>query len=182
MGPAIRDPSPEVDLDILRKGMPMLTKAMGKRYATAAVFCLERTGHVSGVTLITQGDFNIPYRVQWSKIDAQIERDDNATEWAAAGLAIMVVRAQTGKVVQNQAMSEDGTIEYWLGEPNDDEPFGFQSMIRLRVSGVWRADDSDIASEALTKLTAMRDPEHRKLRAYVVIVEFGRPTARVVSQ
>jgi hypothetical protein len=100
--------------------------------------------------------------------------DDEATEYGACGVAIVFMKALTGFSVVQRSWKTTG-FDYWLG--HDNSPL-FQGKARLEVSGIRRGDDSQISSRARIKLGQVARSASR-IPAYVVIVEFSRPTARV---
>lgn len=82
--------------------------------------CLERFAHVSGVKLEVRGEFQQTFRLIWdSEITTQMrvswaDSDEN-TEFAACGIAFLVVQALTDYVVIERARKGTG-FDYWLAD------------------------------------------------------------------
>jgi hypothetical protein len=172
-----RGAKPECDLRELRRGAPGITRAFGLYLAEAAAICLESRRHNPGVCLRVNGAFNCTPVLFWVPTNEQTRRCHNdlqcATEYGAYGVALVMVKHLTGKVVVERSRKGTG-FDYWLGERDDEM---FQQTTRLEVSGILVGDHSKIDSRVATKVlqTARSDGQ---LPAYVVIVEFGGPVSQ----
>ncbi len=101
---------------------------------------------------------------------------EEATELAACGVAILVLRDLTGLRAIERARKGKG-FDDWLGE---DEPL-FQNKARLEVSGILEGTDSQVRSRLKQKLEQTSKSDQLGLPAYGVVVEFGRPQTRVAK-
>jgi hypothetical protein len=148
--------------------------------AEAATICLEEQGHGREVVLQVTGEFVATYRLRRPDVTEQMRGTydaEEATEFGACGIAILVIREQTGWTVQ-RAFKGDG-FDYWLGTVDEDRPF--QNMARLEVSGIRQGNESRITTRLKEKREQLRGRDNLLL-AYVAIVEFSRPEARVEKQ
>ena len=68
-----------------------------------------------------------------------------ATEWGACGVAILVVNQVTGKVVIERSKKGTG-FDYWLGDNDDGDSLPFANSARLEVSGILTGTKAQIAS------------------------------------
>jgi hypothetical protein len=102
---------------------------------------------------------------------------EEAIEMGACGIAILLLRDHTGLTVQRAF--KGGGFDYWLGIADDNLPF--QNLARLDVSGVLHGDESRIKARVKEKLEQIK-PSDGSLSAYIVVVEFSRPLARVVKK
>jgi hypothetical protein len=166
-----------LDLEDLPTACPRLTAAAGRTMAEAATLCLEERGHGRGVVLQVTGEFAATYQLWRPDVTEQMRGTydaEEATEFGACGLAILVIRDQMGWTVQ-RAFKGDG-FDYWLGTVDEDRPF--QNLARLEVSGIRQGNESRITSRLHEKRAQVRARDHH-LPAYVAIVEFSRPETRV---
>jgi hypothetical protein len=169
-------------LSDLRDGnIPAITPSIGSMLAEAASVCLESQGHRPGVFLLIRGSKGNDYRVTWEPITAQARDrawndESNATEWGAVGIAILLAKPETGYDVIDQSRKGTG-FDYWLGDASDDPVF--QRKARLEVSGIRQGDDRDVRARVTQKLRQTDRSARLSIRAYVIVVEFGRPLAEV---
>lgn len=168
-----------INLSSLGEGMPGLTAACGITLAEAAAICLENRAHKVGVKLRLDGLKSDAFQLEWSSVDEQQRRCYNdlqeATERGACGVAILVVKELTGKVVIERSKKGPG-FDYWLGETDDD--LLFDGKARLEVSGLLSASSGEIATRVKQKKQQIKPSDHLA-PGYVAIVEFGEPTAQV---
>jgi hypothetical protein len=116
-------PFKSLDLNSLSVGMPGLTPACGKSLAEAAAVCLEDREHKPGVSLKLTGLKKQEHALNWLEVTDQQRRCYNdlqeATQFGASGVAILVVKEVTGLVVVERSKKGPG-FDYWLGEVEDD--------------------------------------------------------------
>jgi hypothetical protein len=169
----------KINLTLLADGMPGLTPACGTTLAEAAAVCLEDRNHQVGVKLRLNGMNVDVFQLEWSSVDEQQRRCYNdlqeATEWGAYGVAILVVKELTGKVVIERSKKGPG-FDYWLGE--DDDDLLFYGKARLEVSGLLSGSPGEILTRVKQKKNQIKASDHLA-PGYVAIVEFGEPTAHV---
>lgn len=165
------------DLDSGR--IPGVSQSVGASLAEAAGVCLESQGHVVGVQIVVKGYSNNRYSLNWPPITEQSIRAwgdrESATEFGAAGVAILLIEKETGyKVIER---SRRGTgFDYWLGD-DTDEPL--QPKGRLEVSGIRHGKNRDVGARVRQKLGQTDRSDNSTLPAYVIVVEFGGPLAEV---
>jgi hypothetical protein len=169
----------KLSLAALTAGMPGLTPACGRSLAESAAVCLEDRKHPQGVQLATSGISVVPYYMDWLPIDDQMRRCYNdlseATERGACGLAILVIREITGKVVVERSKKGPG-FDYWLGDEEDD--LLFAGKARLEVSGILSGSSSQMRTRVKQKKEQIRPSDHLA-PGYVAVIEFSEPTAWV---
>jgi hypothetical protein len=119
------------------------------------------------------------FQLEWPSVDDQQRRCYNdlqeATERGAYGVAILVVREVTGKVVVERSKKGPG-FDYWLGDGDDD--LLFSGKARLEVSGILSGTASQIAARVKQKKDQIKPSAHLA-PGYIAVVEFGNPTAHV---
>jgi hypothetical protein len=127
-----------MSLAALSEGMPGLTSAHAKTLAEAAAVCLESRNHRTGVMLKRSGLIADDLHIEWRPVDDQNRRCyadmQEATEWGACGVAILIVKEATGKVVIERSRKGTG-FDYWLGD-SDYDGLPFKGISRLEVSGI----------------------------------------------
>ena len=182
---------PKINLAALSDGMPGLTPACGTMLAESAAVCLEDCEHQTGVQVqlrlvgmpITFEALGImpieAFHLEWSAVDEQQKRCYNdlqeATERGACGVAILLLKELTGKVVVERSKKGPG-FDYWIGAAEDE--FLFTGKARLEISGLLSATPSEIKARAKQKKTQIKPSQHLA-PGYVAIIEFGSPTAQV---
>jgi hypothetical protein len=92
-------------------------------------------------------------------------------------VAILLIRALTGYTVVERSRKGTG-FDWWLG--TDDNLF--QGKARLEVSGILRGTRRRINSRIKARLAQTSQSDNLAVTAYVVVVEFGTPRAKVVQR
>jgi len=172
-----------MSLAALAEGMPGLTAASGQMLAEAAAVCLEDRQHQTGVCLPRVGLMIEDMHVEWLPVDDQNRRCyadmQEATERGACGVAILVVKEVTGKVVVERSKKGTG-FDYWLGDKDSDD-LPFKGTSRLEVSGILTGTKTQIDSRIRQKKDQIAPTDHIA-RGYVAVVEFGTPVAHVEAK
>ena len=172
-----------LDLFTLSAGCTGITTAWGESLAQAAGVCLEAQGHVSPRPFSVDGSVTHLHLVTWPVIDDQTRRCwndlDEAAEHGAYGITALLVAEHTPFEVVERSRKGTG-FDYWLG-PKGDSGFLFQRAARLEVSGIGRGDNSTINSRVKQKIK-QTEPTDGMLPAYVVVVEYGAPLARIADK
>ena len=174
-----------IDLDELANGLPAISPVWGRTLAEIAGVCLESQGHAPGIWLLTIGCSADGAQLFWTNVANQTRRSwadlQEATEYGATAVAIMLAKRETGYAVIERAMKGTG-IDYWLGD--DFGALPFQRKARLEISGILHARGD---SRAVKRAVAARVEQKLEqtvrsgnlLPAYAVVVEFGTPLAEV---
>lgn len=174
-----------LDLITLRKGIPALTAALGEVHSEAAAICLNSQGHKPQVRLKVRKRKTPTFMLNWPVIKGKMKRgyndDDEATEWGASGVAILLVREATGLTAIERSKKGTG-IDYWLGSKAKKGELPFQNKARLEVSGLRSATDSQIEARVEKKIGQSTKSDKTRLKAYIVVVEFSGPQAHVVER
>lgn len=167
----------KIILASLGNGMPGLTNACGVMLAESAAICLEDRNHQTGVELPIRGLKADAFRLEWTAVDDQQRRCYNdlqeATEWGACCIAILLVRELTGKVVLERSKKGPG-FDYWVGQ--EDDELLFVGKARLEVSGILSGTASTVNSRVAQKRNQIK-PSNEIAQAFIAVVEFGNPTA-----
>lgn len=168
-----------LNLASLGNGMPGLTVACGMTLAESAAVCLENRKHLPGAQLLHADIKSGAFQLEWSAVDERQRHCYNdlqeATERGACGVAILVVKELTGKVVVERSKKGLG-FDYWLGDGDDD--LLFSGKARLEVSGILAGTAGQVDARIKQK-NAQIKPSAHLAPGYVAIVEFGNPTAHV---
>jgi hypothetical protein len=171
---------PVLDLRRLAEGLPGITPAYGAAMAEAGAVVLKQSGHAPGVAMAVDGGFRRTYSVAFDAVGAEAERawadEPYATEQGAYGVACLLACDLTPHTVIERSRKGTG-FDYWLGARSADDGI-FQRKARLEVSGMRRGSVGGLAS----RVRAKADQTMRSdgpIPAYVIVVEFGTPRARV---
>jgi hypothetical protein len=130
------------------------------------------------------GIIKVECEVKWSReIDEQARRSWNdtqeMTEYGACGVAVLLVLKFTEYTVIERSKKGTG-FDYWLGFKNSELPF--QNSARLEISGILKGDKVAFNSRVNQKLKQTFPTDNTKLPAYVVVVEFSEPKAKMVTK
>ena len=178
-----------IDLAQLSEGLPGLTKRLGEAHCEAALVCLGEHHHQSGVQCHLN-DLNEKLsnlELVWTEeITEQTRRAWRnrivATEWGAAGLAILVILEFSEYTVIEQAVIGTG-FDYWLGYKEDADKYEFQRKARLEVSGILNEQNaSKIKQRVKEKIKQTKKSDVLELPAYIVVVEFSHPVVYMVKR
>ena len=168
-----------INLASLCDGMPGLTSACGTALAESAAVCLEQGNHSAEVQLQIRGMSVEGCQLDWQATSEQQRRCYNdlqeATEYGAYGIAILVVNALTGKIVIERARKGPG-FDYWVGDADDD--LLFSGKARLEVSGILFGDARKINARVAQKKNQI-SPSNSLGPGLIAVVEFGHPIAHV---
>ncbi len=172
-------PQKTINLAALCDGMPGLTPACGTSLAESAAVCLEDREHHVGAILRLTGLKTAAFRIEWPPVDEQQRLCYNdiqeATERGAYGVAILMVREITGKVVVERSKKGPG-FDYWIGENDDDSLFSGKA--RLEVSGILSGTAAQIDARVRQKKAQIKPSDHLA-PGYIAVIEFGSPSAHV---
>ena len=172
-----------IDLGLLADGVPYMTPVFCAYLAEAARVCLDERGHPLPVDLPVGGSFDSLFAVQWEPATNQLKRTHNdaevATENGAYGVAFLLIRRLTGLAVIERSRKGTG-FDFWIGDDTEELPF--QSKARLEVSGIRQGDAAKVASRVRKKRNQTAPTDGTQLPAYIVVVEFGSPLAKVVKK
>ncbi|WP_223280044.1 hypothetical protein [Nostoc sp. PA-18-2419] len=145
----------ELVLTKLGEGLPVITSSFGAALAEACAVCLQEQGHLQGVELTVNGDFNTIFSLYWQPVTQQMLRCWNdkefTTEQAAYGIAFMLVRQLTELTVIERSRKGTG-FDYWLGSEDIAGELLFQNKVRLEVSGIRKADDRRVRARVKQKI------------------------------
>jgi hypothetical protein len=181
MPPSGSLPAP-LTLEDLSERFSHIPPECGTVLVQSAVLCLEGQGHKSGVVLTVEGSFHTPFRLQWSMDVTEAMRrywndPDEAAEQGAYAVALLLLRALARLAVLERSRKGTG-FDWWLASEDNL----FQVAARLEVSGIMRGSAKRINGRLKERIaqTARSDPSG--LTAFIAVVEFGRPTAKVVRR
>ena len=93
-------------------------------------------------------------------------------------MAICVIHDLVGFAVVERSRKGTG-FDYWLGA---DDPRPFRRKARLEVSGILRGTQRDLEHRIRQKCRQTERSDHTRLEAFVAVVEFGHPMAKVVKR
>ncbi len=171
-----------LDLRDLGDGtMVGLSPEVGGSLAQAGAVCMESQQHEPGVALVVTGSTTGTHRLQWEPPNVQARltwrNDIDATESGAAGVALLLARRLLGYVTTRRSRHGTG-FDYWLGRDFDGDPM--QDEVRLEVSGIRRGSSANVDRRVREKLNQMNRGK-AAVPGYAIVVEFGRPTAKIAT-
>ena len=137
---------------------------------------MDHHNHSSPLELSVEGTKTTQLKLEWrDTINERTKRSWHdltiATEWAACGIAFLLVEHFLGYTIVRQARKGNG-IDYWLGVI-DKETELVQEKARLEVSGILNAKNrSTITARVNQKKNQVSEDN---VETYVIVVEFSQP-------
>jgi hypothetical protein len=175
--------------DIVDRYIPGVTKVQAAQHLEACLVCFDHYSHSSGVNMSLRDNLDEIVCIEWSHvIDDHIRRSwrdmQDATEYGASAIAILLVLHRTEYTIIERGVKGDG-FDYWLleNESLDEEdplPIG---TARLEVSGILYAEkDNEIKARVREKKKQTDVSDHLGLPAVIVVVEFSRPEVHMARK
>ena len=167
--------------DRKKTGIPSGTGAF---LAEISIVCLENEEHTSGIKMAVNYDNEDQGCVLfWHDPESEFSRFfhkdlDEATQFGATGIAILLIKTLTPFKVVQRSYKTTG-IDYWLVSKKS---LIFQKAARLEISGNRREKRSSYQSRVTQKIEQTKQSDSTDLPAFIVVVEFSTPKARMVSR
>ena len=167
--------------------IPGVTRAQAEQHIQACLICMDCHNHNTGIQLTVLDDKTTDtIQLNWiGGVDEHIRRGwrdlQEATEYGATAIAILLVIKRTKYTILERAMKDTG-FDYWLIEEEnfDEEDLFPEGSARLEVSGIIHAkNNSEIQRRVREKLKQTQVSDKKGLPAIIVVAEFSRPEARV---
>jgi len=174
-----------IDIDELKQGLPGITQSVGNYLSEAVIYCLISNGHDSGVLMAIEGENEENVKIVW---EGEIDQDavnswndkEELVEYAATGMALLLVLEFTDYT--DMKRSRKGSRgDYWLGE-KDENGFTILKAL-LEISGIYKASASNtVNSRVRLKQKQLENSPFKNLPAYIVVVEFSNPKAKIIKK
>lgn len=168
----------------LRTGLPGVSPARASEHVEACIVCLSSQHHTADVRLKVEGDFTEAFAVVWdaSDLTEQVKRswedEEEATESGACCLAFLLVLELTPYTVIRRSIRGTG-FDYWLGDKHEE--LLFQDEACLEVSGIRHAiKKSDLDARIRQKTAQVQAVDDKNLKTYIIVVDFGAPSAYIL--
>jgi len=168
----------DLRLQTLGNGVTALLKEYEACFGSAASYCLEGQGHRAPTEIVVSGLYTRQFPLHWQSPTEQENRtwenDQQATEFGACGVALVLMRAVAGLKAFRVARKPSG-FDFWMAPKDSGSPF--QKSARLEITG--------IRCGAKEKKSRLREKSDRLKRyssvlpALIVVIEFGEPGALV---
>lgn len=167
----------ELNIDIIKEGMPGITPAIGNYLLENCMVSLHASGHADGIAMQVRGLSDEIFNLHWKgKVTDQMTRsyqdDFETTEQGAVCISVLVATHLTDYTIVERSWRGTG-IDYWLGYA--DDPF-LQRAARLEISGIKTESAANTVLsryEQKAQQTVLSDGSN--LPAYISIVEFSAP-------
>ena len=187
-----------LDLERILDGYLGLHEDRGRSHYQAAKVCLDYHQHESSLLCEIKDLEGIidTVHMQWAGEISQQIRDtwddlEQATEWGAEGVAVVVVLDFTKYTIRRRAKSKRRIgFDYWLSEKNpdansanDDSENVLLGTARLEVSGILEAaSESTITTRVKDKIKQTTQSDDYGIPAYVVVVEWSKPVVYLIER
>lgn len=177
-------------MEIIDRTIHGVTKVQAAQHAEACLICFDYHRHSNGVELLLLNDRSKEVIcLDWEDtVNEHMRRSwgdmQDATEFAAVAIAILIVLNRTQYTVIERAVKGTG-FDYWLLEEesyDDNDPFP-KGTARLEVSGILHAEkDNEIRTRVREKKKQTEVSDTLGLPAIIVVVEFSHPEAHMVRK
>ena len=175
--------------DRLAEAMPFVLPSFVELAHAAAAMCFHHHHHPSGLvcTLRDLDTAIAALRIVWTKTYSDEIRNtfgetDYAVEFAAEGIACLIVRAVTEYTAIERSVRHDG-IDFWLGLTSRTGMFPLQRAARMECKGVTEARyPSDIIAQLKKGIAQSIQSDHTELPAYIIVAEFSQPVIYMVQR
>jgi len=166
------------------KHISYLSTAKCEDFSEAAAVCLDYHQHPQEVLLsLNIGTTHKQFKLIWKKVTQKIRDSRNdmdyTVESGAYCLAMMVIQKLTDYMVIKQSKKGTG-FDYWIGRTPIDT--SFQEEARLEVSGILKGTTGRINQRLKEKVEQTSRSDNMGLPAFIVVVEFGNPTIKIVQK
>jgi hypothetical protein len=178
----------KLHLDKLKGGISGISHAYGAFLAEAIVVCLSSAGHKSPIILKVEGDFDEAFELEWQEEIGAAElsswRDlKEATEYAAMGLAVLLISALTiYSVFQRNDQGEDA--DFTMQEISDPNIILYDRIQKahLEVSGIFAESSTNTLNMRISaKTKGLEKRVMPSLPVYIAVIEFSIPKAKIVE-
>lgn len=171
----------QLHLNQLKKQTAVPTPATCDAYAEAAAVCLEEQKHNTNVILNIEGDVSQNISLHWTPTNHHIKANWNdlqeATEYGATCLALLIIHQFTPYKTIKRSRKRTG-FDYWLGLKETDNPL--QDKARLEISGILKGTKGQVNQRIREKKKQVEKSDHLNLKAYIIVIEFSKPIAKVI--
>lgn len=187
-----------VDIEQIRNGVGCLDVEHCSATCRAAQVALNEAGHPVLVKCEVKDQENALFTVvlQWQELKERLpipswRQRQRLGEWAAEGIAFMMVEEFTPYTVVDQAEVDTRPgggpgIDYYLGskedpdcENEDDFP---EHLARLEVSGILSTSSSSLNSRVNEKIEQSKKSDSDGTPAYIIVVEFKTPVVNFTQR
>ncbi len=115
------------------------------------------------------------------KIKSSWRDKEEATEYGATGVAILLTLELTEYTTLHRAMKGKG-FDYWVGIGDYESKLPFQEKARLEVSGIRNGTNRDIQNRINKKTEQTKISDGIKIPTFIVVVEFSQPKAHFIKR
>ena len=178
-----------LNLDLLQEGLPGITPIVGACCMEAALVCLKKLGHSSGVLLKVEGDMDMEVKIIWTEelnphAFSSWAEESNATNYAAMGISFLLVKELLNFSIFEESRYGTG-IDYWMGkgELQEKKPTFFKKEARLEISGIYKESSSNTINMRINQKKKQITPsDNTELPGWVIVVEFSTPKSKIVKK
>ena len=177
----------KLNLDILKKGLPGVSKAMGAILAEAAMVCLAKNGHHSSIEMKVTGDFEETFEVIWSDkvnivIDGTWQDLKEATEFGATGIALLLIDKLTEYHAFERSKGE--AFDYYLKKNfvNYQQNKKEGDIALLEISGIWEEKKGNTINRRINLKKKQVQNIPIDMDIYILVTEFSFPKVKIIKK
>jgi hypothetical protein len=176
-------PTP-INLEQLRENLDFIVPSMSAYMCDCLVVCLTEENHKTGSILnVETEDKNHRFRIEWATkmtphLIGATRDEERTTEWAAMGIALLLVRELTDYPYIRTLRKGEGT-DFCLSRDGSE----FSYNVRLEVSGIRKVSLTNTLEKRLQikkRQTERSDDSDKPV--FISITEFSEPKSLFVKK
>ena len=174
-----------LDINQLKNQVNYISSIQCDYFAEACIIALENKGHLSGIQLKVDGDFQTSFILKWQspiKVSGWKESRDIAENGSIAISFLLILELTEYEIIQQSVIGTG--FDYWLGyKPSSkkSDPDNFLNA-RLEVSGINKGRRSVMTQRVRQKLKQVGVSDYLNIPAYIVVTEFGTPISIIIEK
>jgi hypothetical protein len=173
-----------LNLEQLRDNLDYLVASMSAYMCDCLVVCLSEENHKSGLILkVETDDKEQTFRIEWTTeitphLIGATRDEERTTEWAAMGIAVLLVRELTDYVcifTSRKGLGIDFALSKNAVEMTEDA--------HLEISGIRKESPTNTIKRRLTIKKSQTEPaDALNTPVFISITEFGQPKSLFVKK
>lgn len=176
----------ELNLDILKEGLPGITRATGIYLHEAMLVALTKNGHRSGVRLKVEGEYEIELSLIWKEDVGKAilniwKNERDAANYGAVGIALSLM-TELSKFISFELGDIGSGIDYWMSSKklNNDTSRLVKREARLEISGIFKETSSNsLKMRVNLKKKQMTASDASGLPGWAAVIEFSAPKSKI---